>query len=177
MPLPRPLAALLLCLVIATAAGCARPGPEAVDAGPTGFYVDASLGFAIEHPQNWQHTREQQLPGPGTTVLWQPKAAGRGARLAVTSLLPTQAVGGFDRLLEIFRDRHPDLGVTAREPLTIAGAAAQKIRAHTSAQVFELVMITTQTRAFILAFSAPPDQFKGDQDVFDRILESFRPLP
>ena len=177
MSLPRWLPALLLGLTLVTFAACARPGAESDDSGPTSFYVDANLGFAIEHPQNWHHDREPGTAGPGTTVAW--KAGGDSAdiRLSITSLLPTDAVGGFNRLLKLFQNRQPALTVTSRTPLDIEGGAAEKVRAHSSRRAFEVILITARSRAFILAFSAPADKFKAEADTFDKIIDSFRVLP
>ena len=167
---------LSLALLLATSA-CGGPKHAPDASKQTSYYVDANLGFALEHPQNWVRTPQTPLPGTAGRIDWALAAPGATAGLEVTGLLPRQATGGFDRLLGIFIADQHDFTLASRKPMKIPNAAAQKVTGHTPARSFEVILITTQSRAFILAFSAPAKSFETYRKLFDETIDSFRILP
>ncbi|WP_459859836.1 hypothetical protein [Desulfuromonas carbonis] len=166
----------LLTSLLLAATGCGRPAKTPETKGRIGYEIDATLGFAIEHPQSWirsvQPDRNRQLP----TVSWSAPGASPTARLDVTSLATGEAIGGFDRLFALFRAAHPDFTLTAREPVELE-APAEKISGATPERSFEVALITGRSRAFILAFSAPQEEFAEQRKIFQGMLDSFRILP
>ena len=167
---------LSLALLLATSA-CGGPKHAPDTSQRTSYYVDANLGFALEHPQNWVHTLQTPPTGTAGRIDWAPAAPGAAGRLEVTALLPRQATGGFDRLLGIFMADQHDFTLASRNPMEIPGAAAQKATGHTPGRSFEVILITSPSRAFILAFSAPAKSFATYRKLFDEIVDSFRILP
>ena len=66
---------LSLALLLATSA-CGGPKHAPDASKQTSYYVDANLGFALEHPQNWVRTRRRPFPAPpaGSTGRWRHRA-------------------------------------------------------------------------------------------------------
>jgi len=167
---------LLTTLLLLAGTGCGRPAKTPETNGRIGYEIDATLGFAIEHPQSWIRSVRNNLNRQATTVSWSASADNGGARLAVTSLAPGEAIGGFDRLLALFRSSHPDFTLSAREPVELE-VPAEKISGVTPERSFEVVLVTGRSRAFILAFSAPSEEFAARRKIFQGMLDSFRILP
>ena len=166
---------LLLCPLFLTGAGCgSAKHPE--KNGHVGYEIDANLGFAIEHPQSWKRTTHYDRNRAATTVSWAAAGNSSSGRLAVTSLPPAEAIGGFDRLLALFRAGHPDFSLTGREPLELE-EPAEKLSCFTPERSVEIILVTSRTRAFILDFSAPKERFAEQRKIFQGMLDSFRILP
>lgn len=170
---------LLLGLALPLIGGaCSHPQGSPEIPEQTTYYIDANLGFAIEHPQDWARTVPATDPGTDGTISWAPMAqAAPFPRMSVTAMAPHQAMGGFDRLVEIFTADKPDFTVTEREPLDIPGAAAEKVVGQTPERAFELVLVTATRHAFIVALSSTPESLADFQDMFDKVVDSFRVLP
>lgn len=167
---------LLLTPLLLAVAGCGRPAKAPETNGHIGYEIDATLGFAIEHPQSWIRSVQDDPNRQATTVSWSASGDAPAARLAVTSLAPGEAIGGFDRLLALFRSSQPDFTLTNREPFELE-APAERISGSTPERSFEVILVTGQTRAFILDFSAPKEGFAEQRKIFQEMLDSFRILP
>ncbi len=165
----------LLGLLLAGLTACVGKAP---DGGPgkvrTGYYFDANLGFAIEHPQDWQNRRA--FDKEKNRVAWLAPAKGGRVGLTITCLAPAQAPGGFDSLLAIFRGDHPEFEPVSEEDLELPGAPARQVIGTTSEEDLLVVLVTSSRRAFILAFTAPRNRLKAWQPLFNDMLESFRVL-
>ena len=158
-------------------AACSRPQATPAVANETTLYVNADLGFAIEHPQDWRHGVQTQPAGSAGRLRWVSTKKPTAASLEVTVLTPPQSDSGCDQILQDFLGEHPDLTVTDRKPLQLAGSDAEKLEGHTAGQTFEVITVATAKRAFILALAAPTTAFPAHQDLFDKIVDSFRILP
>ena len=169
-----PLLGLALLLMLGA---CSHPQKSPEIPEQTTYYIDANLGFAIEHPQDWARTVPATQPDTTGTIRWAPLAGAPPASLAVTAMTPQQAVGGFDHLLEIFTADKPGFTPSDREVLDIPGAAAEKVVGQSPTQAYEAVLITASRHAFILTFSTPPENAADYQDLFDKVVDSFRILP
>jgi hypothetical protein len=169
-----PLLGLALLLMLGA---CSHPQNSPEIPEQTTYYIDANLGFAIEHPQDWTRTVPATEPDTVGTISWAPLTGTAPASLAVIAMTPQQAVGGFDHMLEIFTTDKPGFTTTVREPLDIPGAAAEKVVGQTPAQAFELILVTASRNAFILALSTPPGSVADYQDLFDKVVDSFRIIP
>jgi hypothetical protein len=138
------------------------------------YYIDARSGFAIEHPQSWPAPVRRQNPA---RVVWNVPADDGGEPVilvTVTVLRPEQAVGGYDSLLEAFRREHPNFRITSRDDIDTEAAAAQRLTGHTPDRTYLLALLTSDRGAFILSFSTPPEDFQGNQAIFEDMIASFR---
>ena len=133
-PLHRRFLLLLGLALLLMLCACSHPQKSPEIPEQTTYYIDANLGFAVEHPQDWARTVSATQPDTTGTISWTPLPGAAPASLAVTAMTPQQAVGGFDRLLEIFTADTPGFTTTDREPLDIPGAAAEKVVGRTPAR-------------------------------------------
>ncbi len=164
----------LLVLSGCAAKGSAEGGDSA--SAPSVFYVDANLGFAIKHPQNWQRSRPGERQEHPTTIWSPPAGYHQDLSLTVTALTPEEAVGGFGRLLEIFRQGQPAFTVGGNESLDLPDGAARRVIGTTPNRSWLLLLVTARRHVFILTASAPSADFDANRGFFDDLLESFRIL-
>lgn len=139
------------------------------------FYLDAAGGFAIEYPAHWQRL-PQTSP---STVRWM--AQGEGGQepeilAAVTSLEPTEAVGGYERMLADFTAAHPGFVLGARDEVEIGTIPALQITGHMTGRTLLAFFVTTYQRAFLLEFSARADRFDRHRPLFREIADSLEVL-
>ena len=164
----------LLVLALLLLGGCAAKGPDGVVIH-SGFYIDANLGFAIEHPQNWRRVPSDSRQKPAI-VTWSPEKGAEGLALSVTTFAPEEAVGGFDSLFERFRQQEPAFNVSGEKEDAIPGLAARQVSGSTPTRTWLLLLVTARRHAYILAASAPPEHFEANRELFSDLLESFRTL-
>ena len=167
---------LPLCLLIVLLMACMpKSGGEAGPAYVEIYYIDDPNGFAMEYPADW--TKVRKAP---SSVAWQPPPGDAGAAevmATVTSLLPSEAPGGEDRMLSDFASAHHGFVITTEEQMDgPGGTPALRVTGHTPNRVILAYFITTRFRAFILEFSAPPEWFDSYRLIFSEMADSFRVL-
>ena len=163
--------------VLVTMVACSRPQATPAVARETTLYVNADLGFAIEHPQDWRHGEQTQPAGCTGKLRWASTKKTAAASLEVTVLAPPQPGDGLDQILQKFVATYTDFTVTEHQPLQLAGVSAEKIDGHTADRTFEVIAVAATNRTYLLALAAPSAGFAAHQELFDKIVDSFRILP
>lgn len=168
-------AALVPALFLLT--GCAPTGGKVAETKyRKTYYLDANLGFAVEHPADWPRLG----PDDTGTVRWSPPAASQaeGVEMAVTSLPPERAAGGQQRLLADFTAALPGFVLIDRAEIEVGTdhIPARQLLGHTPTRTWLLLAVTSNRRAFVLAFCAPPEAFDHWRPIFTEMVESFTQL-
>lgn len=80
-------------------------------------------------------------------------------------------------MLNDFLAAHPGFVLSSREQMDVGGAPpALRVQGYTPNRIMLACFITTRQRAFVLEFSAPPQEFASYRTVFEEMANSFRVL-
>ncbi len=160
-------------LLLAGIFGCAAPSGEQ-SGGEDLYYLNANLGFAIEHPADWLRIKagadptEVKWSGPTDKKRRQPPSL-------IVSVYPSSGKA-VDAIEKIFLASHLGLIVTAREDVELPAAAGRQLLGEFSGLDFLVYLLAADQGAYILEFSALSEDFAADRATFETMAKSFRIL-
>ncbi len=143
-------------------------------------YIDANLQFSISYPQSWAPFMEQARQGllEKNSVLWEvfKKGFNNDLSLQVISILSTEFILEAQPA-DILFDIYPNLTLVSRVNTTMRDTRAEKLDGYTPHKTVRAWILRSSLRDYLLIFSAPPEYFAEQSDLFDEIANSFEILP
>ncbi|PLX81152.1 MAG: hypothetical protein C0615_00230 [Desulfuromonas sp.] len=172
-----PIIILLLSVMIS---GC--PGkPDSMRTVEKQSYIDARRGFTISYPQPWAAYLVNPGIGPyaENSVRWEIKPTDdSGADLTLT-IVALRHYGFTPESVsaEVLQDFYPNLVTVARKEVKLAGGKATLIDGHTPHRTIRSWVFDIDHQLFLIIYTAPPETFDRQANLFSEVAESFRALP
>jgi hypothetical protein len=169
-------------LLLALLPGCApRPAEEAgILEHLETYYFDAELAFAIEYPSDWKLERGSGRPPESCTVHWQTSILKDHTepvvRAAVVACPLSHWADGPVAMRDDYLAARPALQISEEKEVTLPGGKATRLFGKGASRTHLAVFMRTESRGYIVSFSAPAGDFGSYRPLFDEMLESFRPL-
>ena len=164
------LTVFVLCLACST--GCTgSPGTDPGSTQKVGMHIDAMLEFAMEYPLSWTKTRQQNRAAGWGIVRWADPEHSE-VKLSVSSRsVPPPVVPGehVDQLISEL----PGFDVSSRETSQLQNVSSLHILGYTPQLTYDIYLLNSHSRLFIVMFSAPPDLFESYQSALRESLDSF----
>ena len=159
--------------------GCSMPKSDSLTSDKQ-TYIDANLQFSISYPQSWSpfHAQISQGPFDHKAVVWEVKQEelNNDISLQVISILTTQFIPDAQPS-DILFDIYPNLSLVSRKDAALEIGEAERLDGYTPHITVRAWIFRTSLRDFLLIFTAPPEHFAGQSDLFDEIVQSFEVLP
>ena len=168
---------LLIVLCGMLLAGCGF-GKNLVTREEQQTYVDARLEFILRYPASWAPFLSTTGSGHYAhyAVTWNVEAAGlnNDTSLIVVSMPHHLLVPGLEPE-DILLDLYQDLSVDRRAEELLPAGTSVKLTGHTPHRIIGAWVLEDGSRTYLLSVAAPPQHYKQQENLFNRIAHSFRP--
>jgi len=168
-------------LLLVLSSGCApSPGEEAaaLERLET-YYFDAELAFAITYPSDWKLVRGDDRAPESCTVRWQaPIEQGRTEPVATAEVVAcplSHWPGGVVAMQAEFLAKRPALNISEEKEVMLPGGKGTMLLGNDISRTQLAVLLETESRGYIVAFSTPNADFDGYRPLFEGMLQSFQP--
>jgi hypothetical protein len=141
-----------------------------------GMHIDAVLEFAVEYPLSWKKERLISYGSREGEVRWMPP--GRPATLLrIKSTLQTPSEVETDQEINEILQNYNGLQITAKEQVSLPAGQAWHVSAQSAHVMLELYLIPKNERRYLIILTSPTDAGNSDQEVMQRVTESFQVMP
>jgi hypothetical protein len=169
---------LTFCLLLAIGInlqGCASKG-EPEPQKKIGMHIDAVLEFIVEYPLSWSKDRRLDFGSKHGEVRWTHPGYPQ-TLLRIKSYIPKQQTLSVDQQIDHVLHEYSGLEVLTKEVVTLPAGDAWHIMGHTVQAKVEIYLILRTGRSYSIELTAPRYSIDDDEDVMDRITQSFQIMP
>lgn len=142
-------------------------------------YIDANLIFTISYPEKWAPFLSATGSGPYApySVSWEVREEGlnNDISLVVISIPKHEIVPGIEPT-GILLDLYPNLTFVSQKEVPIPAGQANKLHGYTPHKTLQSWVISGDQRLYLLIFTAPPEYFARQDELFQQIVLSFEIL-
>jgi hypothetical protein len=157
----------LLCSTGCT--GSSKTNPSSSQ--KVGMHIDAMLEFAMEYPLSWTKTRQQNRAAGWGVVRWADPEHPE-VKLSVSSKSVPPPVVPEHHVDQLVTEL-PGFEFSSRETTFLQDVSSLHVLGYTPQLTYDIHLLSSQNRLFIVMFSAPPDLFDAYQSALRESLDSF----
>jgi hypothetical protein len=141
-----------------------------------GMHIDAVLEFAVEYPLSWEKERLISYGSREGEVRWTPPGRPE-TLLRIKSTLQKRSAVNIGQEIDEILQNYNGLQITRKEQVSLPGGAAWHVSGQSAHEVLELYLIPSKERFYLITLTSPKDARNSDQEVMQRVTESFQVIP
>jgi hypothetical protein len=141
-----------------------------------GMHIDAVLEFAVEYPLSWEKERLISYGSREGEVRWTPPGRPE-TLLRIKSTLQTPSEVDTDHEINEILQNYNGLQITAKEQVSLPAGQAWHVTGQSAHLMLELYLIPKNERRYLIILTSPTDADDSDQEVMQRVTESFQVMP
>ena len=168
---------ILLCLIglCCLLSSCAS-SEKSKSVMKVGMHIDAVLEFAVEYPLSWEKERLISYGSREGEVRWTPPGRPE-TLLRIKSTLQNQSEVNTAQEINEILQQYNGLQIATKEQISLSAGEAWHVSGQSAYLTLELYLIPTKERRYLIILTSPKDASNSDQEVMQRVTESFQVMP